>query len=152
MTRKVIVNSGLPAYVQNISIGPHQLSADESPETGGADAGPNPYELVMAALGACTSMTVRMYAERRNWPLEKVQVDLTFSRLHAADCDDCSRKKGIVNRIEKKITLIGDLSEIQRERLLHMASNCPVHRVLAQTIDISSTLNTENMSAASAEV
>jgi len=115
------------------------LLADEPPAAGGADAGPNPYELVMAGLGACTSMTVRMYAERRNWPLEKVQVQLKFSRIHAADCDDCSRKKGIVNRIEKRITLIGDLSEIQRERLLHVANNCPVHRVLARTIEISST-------------
>ncbi len=139
MTRNIVVNSGFPAYVQNISIGSHQLLADELPEAGGADAGPNPYELVMAGLGACTSMTVRMYAERRNWPLEKVQVQLKFSRIHAADCDDCSRKKGIVNRIEKRITLIGDLSEIQRERLLHVANNCPVHRVLARTIEISST-------------
>ena len=126
MTRNITVNSGSPAYVQNISIGPHALLADEPPEAGGADTGPNPYEFVMAALGACTSMTVRMYAERRNWPLEKVEVDLKFSRLHAADCDDCSRKKGIVNRIEKRITFIGDLSEIQRQRLLHMANNCPV--------------------------
>jgi putative redox protein len=139
VTRNIVVNSGFPAYVQNISIGSHQLLADEPPESGGADAGPNPYELVMAGLGACTSMTVRMYAERRNWPLEKVQVQLKFSRIHAADCDDCSRKKGIVNRIEKRITLIGDLSEIQRERLLHVANNCPVHRVLARTIEISST-------------
>ena len=139
MTRNIVVNSGFPAYVQNISIGSHQLLADEPPAAGGADAGPNPYELVMAGLGACTSMTVRMYAERRNWPLEKVQVQLKFSRIHAADCDDCSRKKGIVNRIEKRITLIGDLSEIQRERLLHVANNCPVHRVLARTIEISST-------------
>ena len=139
MTRNIVVNSGFPAYVQNISIGSHQLLADEPPESGGADAGPNPYELVMAGSGACTSMTVRMYAERRNWPLEKVQVQLKFSEFYAADCDDCSRKKGIVNRIEKRITLIGDLSEIQRERLLHVANNCPVHRVLARTIEISST-------------
>jgi uncharacterized OsmC-like protein len=139
VTRNIVVNSGFPAYVQNISIGSHQLLADEPPGSGGADAGPNPYELVMAGLGACTSMTVRMYAERRNWPLEKVQVQLKFSRIHAADCDDCSRKKGIVNRIEKRVTLIRDLSEIQRERLLHVANNCPVHRVLARTIEISST-------------
>ena len=152
VTRNVKVNSSSLAYVQNISIGPHELLADEPPEAGGADAGPNPYEFVMAALGACTSMTVRMYAERRNWPLEKVQVDLTFSRLHAADCDDCSRKKGIVNRIEKRITFTGDLSEIQRERLLHMANNCPVHRILARTIEIYSTLSTETMSAPSVEV
>ena len=151
MSRNVIVNSSFPAYVQNMSIGPHQLLADEPPEAGGADAGPNPYELVMAALGACTSMTVRMYAERRNWPLEKVQVDLTFSRIHAADCQDCNRKKGIVNRITKRITFTGDLSEIQRQRLLHMANNCPVQRVLARTIEISSTLTIESMSAESAD-
>ena len=142
MTRNILVNSGLSAYVQDISIGPHQLLADEPAEAGGADAGPNPYELVMAGLGACTSMTVRMYAERRNWPLEKVQVELTFSRIHAVDCDDCSRKKGIVNRIEKRITFIGDLSEVQRQRLLHVANSCPVHRVLSRTIEITSKLNT----------
>ena len=152
VTRNVIVNSNFPPYVQKISIGPHHLLADEPSEAGGADAGPNPYELVMAALGACTSMTVRMYAERRNWPLEKVHVDLTFSRFHAADCDDCSRKKGIVNRITKRTTFIGDLSEIQRQRLMHIANKCPVHRVLARTIEISSTLNSGSMSAASAEV
>jgi len=99
VTRNIVVNSGVPAYVQNISMGPHQLLADEPPEAGGADAGPNPYELVMAGLGACTSMTVRIYAERRNWSLEKVQVQLRFSRIHAVDCDDCSRKKGMVNRV-----------------------------------------------------
>jgi uncharacterized OsmC-like protein len=93
-----------------------------------------------------------MYAKRRNWRFEKVQVDLTFSRIHAADCDDCSRKKGIVNRIEKRITFIGHLSEIRRQRLLHVANNCPVHRLLARTIEISSTLNTDTMSVASAEV
>jgi hypothetical protein len=93
VSRNIIVNSGFPAYAQNISKGPHQLFADEPAKAGGADEGPNPYDLVMAALGACTSMTVRMYAERRNWRLEKVQVDLTFSRIHAADCDDCSREQ-----------------------------------------------------------
>src|ERR1700758_3360630 len=141
MTRNIVVNSGFPAYVQNISIGSHQLLADEPTDAGGTDAGPNPYELVMAALGACTSMTVQMYAERRQWPLEKVQVHLTFSRIHAVNCDDCNRRKGIVNRIEKEITLMGELSEIQRQRLLHVANNCPVHRVLDSAIEISSTLN-----------
>lgn len=142
MTRNVSVNTGSSAYLQEVSIGPHQLFADEPTDAGGTDAGPNPYELMMAALGACTSMTVQMYAERRQWPLEKVRVHLTFSRIHAVDCDDCKRKKGMVNRIEKEITLIGDLSEIQRQRLLHVANNCPVHRVLDSTIEISSTLNT----------
>ena len=80
----------------------------------------------MAALGACTSMTARMYAERKNWPLEKVLVGLTFSSIHAADCDDCGRKEGIADRIEKRITFIGDLSETQRQRLLQVAKNCPV--------------------------
>jgi len=141
VTRTVLVNSGSLAYVQTLSIGPHQLLADEPTDAGGTDAGPNPYELVMAALGACTSMTVRMYAERRQWPLEKVHVRATFSRLHAADCGNCNRKKGIVNRIEKEITLVGDLSETQRQRLLRVANNCPVHRVLASTIEIVSTLS-----------
>jgi len=145
VTRNIVVNSGLSAYVQDISIGPHELFADEPTEAGGTDAGPNPYELVMAGLGACTSMTVRMYAERRNWPLENVQVELRFSRIHAVDCNDCSRRKGIVNRIEKQITFIGDLSEVQRQRLLQVANSCPVHRVLSRAIEITSTLNTGSM-------
>lgn len=140
MTRDVLVNSGIAAYVQNISIGSHRLLADEPTDAGGTNAGPNPYELVMAALGACTSMTVRMYAERRQWPLEKVHVQLTFSRIHAIDCDDGNHEKGMVSRIEREIAFVGDLSEIQRERLMHVANNCPVHRALAPTIEISSTL------------
>ena len=97
------MNSGSSAYVQNISIGSHHLLADEPTEAGGTNAGPNPYELVMAALGACTSMTVRMHAERRQWPLEKIHVHLKFSRIHAVGCDDCNHEKGMVNRIEKEI-------------------------------------------------
>ena len=152
MTRDIRVNSGASAYIQNITIGSHHLFADEPAEAGGADAGPNPYELVMAALGACTSMTARIYAERKNWPLEKVLVELTFSRIHAADCDDCGRNEGIVDRIEEKITFIGDLSETQRQRLLQVAKNCPVHRLLAGTVEIVTVLNAGSISAESPQI
>jgi putative redox protein len=134
--REVLVNSSLTAYVQNISVGPHRLQADEPSDSGGNDAGPNPYELLLAALGACTSMTVRMYAERRLWPLQGVQVRLTFSRIHAADCAECDTKKGMVNQIDIEISFQGDLSENQRDRLIEIANNCPVHRTLASETQI----------------
>jgi putative redox protein len=150
MPRSVVVSAGSSSYVQNIFIGPHLLLADEPSDSGGNDAGPNPYELLLAALGACTSMTVRMYAERRLWPLQGVQVRLTFSRIHAADCAECDTKKGMVNRIDIEISFQGDLSENQRERLMEIANNCPVHRTLASETQIHTRL-TETIASLPAE-
>ena len=94
MPGSVVVNSGLSRYAQNISVGPHLLQADEPRDVGGNDEGPNPHELLLAALGACTSMTVRMYAERKQWPLRSVEVRLAHSRIHAEDCAECDTKQG----------------------------------------------------------
>jgi uncharacterized OsmC-like protein len=125
---------------QNITAGNHTLVADEPPGAGGNDGGPDPYSLLLAALGACTSMTLQMYARHKQWPLEKVNVRLTHSRIHAEDCDDCALKSGKISRIERHISLTGQLNDEQRARLLEVAERCPVHRTLTSEISIKSYL------------
>lgn len=105
----------------------HFLRADEPMKYGGSDLGPTPYDLLLMSLGSCTSMTLRMYANRKQWPLEDVQVRLLHERVHAEDCVDC---KANIERITRRITLVGDLDREQRERLLEIADRCPVHRSL----------------------
>ena len=140
MARAITV-SGVPGGLrQDILIGPHRLVADEPPEAGSDDAGPNPYEFLLAALGACTNMTLRMYADRKGWPLEDVRVVLTHARSYAQDCVDCEEQETMVDRIERRITLIGELSKEQRQRLLEMADRCPVHRTLTSKVEIRSAL------------
>ena len=136
MSRTVIVKSGLLRYSQKIHVGSHVLRADEPCDDGGYDFGPNPFELLLAALGACTSMTVRMYAERKQWPLESVEVHLAHSKIHAEECATCDTKEGMLDRIEREITLFGDLSDEQRHRLLEIAERCPVHRTLVSEVQI----------------
>lgn len=140
MPRTVMVNSGIVRYAQNISVGPHLLRADEPHNSGGNDIGPNPYELLLSALGACTSMTLRMYAERKQWPLRGVQVRLAHSKIHAEDCAACDTKQGTLDQIDAEISLIGDLSEDQRQRLMEIADRCPVHRTLISEVQIRTTL------------
>jgi putative redox protein len=132
----VVVNAAASKYAQDISVGAHLLHADEPLESGGGDMGPTPYELLLAALGACTSMTLRMYAEQKQWPLQGVQVRLTHSRMHAEDCSTCDTKQGMLNRVDAEILLVGDLSAEQRERLMEIAERCPVHRTLVSEIYI----------------
>jgi uncharacterized OsmC-like protein len=136
MPRSVVVKAGPSRFGQNISVGPHLLQADEPRNVGGNDEGPNPYELLLAALGACTSMTVRIYAERKQWPLQGVEVSLAHSRIHAEDCAECDTKQGMLDRIEAEITFIGDLSDDQRHRLMEIANICPVHRTLVSEVQI----------------
>ena len=140
MSMKVCVNSGSLRYAQEIAIGPHVLHADEPSEFGGNDTGPNPYELLLAALGACTSMTVRMYAERKQWPLKEVHISLAHSKIHAEDCAACETKIGTVDQIQLEISFAGDLSEEQRVKLLEIANKCPVHRTLVSEIRIEAKL------------
>jgi putative redox protein len=140
MPRSVFVHSGSLRYDQNISIGSHVLKVDEPTEHGGDDVGPNPYELLLAALGACTSMTVQMYAERKQWPLHGVQVSLSYARVHAEDCAECETKVGMVDRIELGISFTGDLSVEQQPRLLDIANKCPVHRTLVSRVEIDTRL------------
>lgn len=126
--------------VNEIFSGPHRLLADEPVSAGGSDRGPDPYKLLIAALGACTSMTLRMYARHKNLPLEGVTVRLRHQKIHATDCEECETKSGKLDQIEREITLTGPLEEEQRQRLLEIASKCPVHRTLKSEIQILSHL------------
>jgi putative redox protein len=126
----VVTETGVP-YAQRIETGGFLLSSDEPASAGGADAGPDPYALLLAALGACTSVTLRMYANRKGWPLEAVSVRVGHDKIHARDCDDCeTRDDGRIDRFTREITLTGPLSEEQRQRLAEIAERCPVHRTL----------------------
>jgi putative redox protein len=116
--------------LHHITAGPHHLLADEPEDHGGGDVGPNPYELLLASLGACTGMTLRMYADRKQWPLERVRVRLSHEKIHAEDCRDCETKEGKVDRIKRLLVLEGDLSDQQRQRLVEIADRCPVSRTL----------------------
>ena len=136
----VIVRGSATGLAQEIETGRHRLVADEPVEAGGTDTGPSPYELLLAALGACTSMTLSMYARRKQWPLEQVTVRLRHDKIHAQDCAECETKEGRLDRIEREISLAGPLDAEQRERLLPIANRCPVHRTLVSEVDIRSRL------------
>jgi uncharacterized OsmC-like protein len=137
--RVVMVRGNGAGLNQEIIVGPNRLTADE-PEPVGTDSGPTPYNLLAAALGACTSMTLTLYAQRKEWPLESVTVVLRHDKIHAEDCADCETKEGKVDRIERAIELGGPLTEEQRQRLLEIAEKCPVKRTLCSEIDIQSRL------------
>ena len=132
----VIVRGDATGLAQEIETGRHRLVADEPVEAGGTDTGPSPYELLLAALGARTSMTLSMYAQRKHWPLERVTVRLRHDKIHAKDCAECETKEGMLDRIEREISLTGPLEAEQRERLLAIANRCPVHRTLVSEVDI----------------
>jgi uncharacterized OsmC-like protein len=126
-------------FQQEIIAGSHHLLTDEPVNVGGLDSGLGPYDLLLAALGACTSMTLRLYAERKKLPLTRATVRLRHSRIYAADCAECETKEGMLDRIERVITLEGDLGAEDRKRLLEIADKCPVHRTLTSEIDIRTT-------------
>ncbi|WP_454725990.1 MULTISPECIES: bifunctional alpha/beta hydrolase/OsmC family protein [Cupriavidus] len=123
-------------YQQRIAAGPHRLVADEPVSFGGLNGGPAPYDLLLAGLGACTSMTMRMYADRKGWPLEHVAVSLRHEKIHAADCADCATTEGKIDWIEREITMQGPLDDAQRAALLEIADKCPVHRTLHSEVVI----------------
>ena len=132
----VIVRGDASGFAQEIVSGRHRLTADEPIEVGGKDTGPSPYELLLAALGSCTSMTISLYARTRKWPLQSVTVHLRHSKIHAADCRDCETKVGRIDQIERDLQLVGDLQAEQRSKLLEIADKCPVHRTLKSEIEI----------------
>jgi len=134
--KKVLVAGGPEGYTQRIRVRAHTLTADEPAEVGGTDLGPNPYDLLLSALGACTSMTLHMYARHKGWPLAGVEVTLDHQRIHARDCEHCESESGQISRLRGEITLTGELSEERRQRLLEIAHRCPVHRTLKGEIDI----------------
>jgi uncharacterized OsmC-like protein len=123
-------------FQQEIIAGTHRLLADEPVNVGGFDSGPGPYDLLLAALGACTAMTLRLYADRKKLPLTRTQVRLRHNRIYATDCAECETKEGMIDRIERVITLEGDLDAGQRAQLIDIANKCPVHRTLKSEIDI----------------
>jgi uncharacterized OsmC-like protein len=138
--REVVVHGDAAGFAQQILAGAHALTADEPIDSGGTDIGPSPYDLLLAALGACTSMTVGMYARHKAWPLESVTVRLRHSRIHAADCADCETKDGMLDRIERDVQFIGALTDAQRAKLLEISNQCPVHRTLSSEVDIQTRL------------
>jgi len=123
-------------FKQEITTGAHHLLADEPTDVGGLNSGPGPYDLLLAALGACTSMTLRLYANQKKLPLKRVEVRLRHDRIYAVDCAECDTKQGLIDHIERVITLEGDLSAAQRARLMEIADKCPVHRTLKSEVDI----------------
>ena len=132
----VVRETRLSKFQQTVSIGPHQMLADEPVAAGGEDTGPGPYDFVLAGLGACTSMTMRMYADRKSLPLERVTVTLRHSRIYADDCADCETRAGMLDRIDRIIAMEGDLDAEQRRKLMEIADKCPVHRTLTSEIHI----------------
>jgi putative redox protein len=137
---EVVVEGKTSSFLQRIQARNLTFSADEPLDKGGTNLAPNPYELLLAGLGACTSMTLKMYAGRKEWPLEAVRVTLRHDRIHAEDCEDCEKDTGMIDVIDKKLELQGDLSKEQRERLLAISARCPVHRTLLNEIKIRSEL------------
>ena|SRR2546423_15631561 len=133
---QVVVHGDAKGFAQKIDISSHQLIADEPASYGGTDSGASPYDLILAALGACTSMTMGLYARKREWPLEKITVSLHHSKIHASDCEECETKEGRIDRIEMEIHLDGQLTDEQRTKLMEVAGKCPVHQTLTHEINI----------------
>jgi uncharacterized OsmC-like protein/alpha/beta superfamily hydrolase len=123
-------------YQQEIMSGPHRFLADEPVAFGGLDSGPGPYDLLLASLGACTSMTIRIYADRKELPLERVTVRLNHKKVHAEDCAECESKDGMIDRIDRNITLEGNLDAEARKKLMEIADKCPVHKTLTSEVSI----------------
>ncbi len=123
-------------FQQTISVGPHRLVADEPVAAGGEDTGPGPYDFLLAGLGACTSMTMRLYADRKSLPLERVTVTLKHSKIYAKDCEECETRDGMLDQIDRVIAMEGTLDPDQRKRLMEIADKCPVHRTLTSEIRI----------------
>ena len=132
----VVAETGAGKFTQTIMAGHHHLAADEPKSAGGGDTGPNPYDLLLSALGACTSMTLRLYADHKKLSVGPISVRLRHAKVHASDCAECEDREGKVDRIDRVLTLTGNLDAEQRKRLLEIADKCPVHRTLTSEIDI----------------
>jgi putative redox protein len=135
--RRVIVQETRASkFQQAVTVGPHRLTADEPVAAGGQDTGPGPYDFLLTGLGACTSMTMRMYADRKSLPLDRVTVTLKHSKIYAKDCEECETSEGMLDQIEREISIEGALDDEQRKKLMEIADKCPVHRTLHSEIRI----------------
>jgi uncharacterized OsmC-like protein len=133
---EVVVRGNAREFLQEVVSGKHHLQADEPVNYGGGDAAPGPYDYLLIGLGVCTSMTIGLYARRKQLPLENIIVSLRHSRIHAEDCEDCETKKGMLDRIDVAVQLTGPLTPEQHARLMEIAGKCPVHRTLKSEIQI----------------
>ena len=132
----VVVHGDARSFRQEIVSDKHRLGADEPVNAGGGDTGPDPYDYLLVSLGTCTSMTVGLYARRKQMPLENIIVSLWHSRIHAKDCEECETKEGILDRIDVEVELTGSLTVEQHAKLMEIAAICPVHRTLTSEINI----------------
>lgn len=137
---EVVVRGAASGLRQEVEAGSHRWVADEPTTVGGTDAGPTPYDLLLGALGSCTSMTLRLYADRRKWPLEGIVVRLQHHRIHRDDCVNCEKKDASIERVERTLELRGPLTDEQRAKLLDIAERCPVHQTLQHNLDVRTTL------------
>jgi len=135
-TVHVVVRGGAEDFRQQITAGKHDFVADEPASVGGGDAGPDPYDYLLTALGACTSMTIGFYARRHRLPLEHIAVSLSHARIYASDWEECETKEGMLDRIDVEVELTGALSAEQHAKLMEVAARCPVHRTLTSEINI----------------
>lgn len=139
-TKKVLARIGSTGFTTDIRTENHSITADEPLSLGGGDFGLSPYDLLLSALGACTAMTMRIYADRKGWPIEEIIVNLSHEKLNAADCPDCTTTSGFIDKIEKEIEIKADLDSEQKQRLLEIADRCPVHRTLHHEVKVYSKL------------
>jgi putative redox protein len=135
-TADIVVRGDARSFKQEIVAGKHRLLADEPLTAGGGDAGPDPYDYLLASLGICTSMTIGFYARRNQLRLENITVSLWHWRIYAKDCEECETKEGMLDRIDVEVELTGSLSEAQHAKLMEIAAKCPVHRTLTSEINI----------------
>jgi len=135
-TVHVVVRGTAANFQQEVTAGKHNFVADEPVSAGGSDAGPDPYDYLLAALGVCTSMTIGLYSRRNHLPLENITVSLSHSRIYAADCGECETKQGMLDRIDVEVELTGPLTAQQHAKLMQVAGKCPVHRTLTSEINI----------------
>lgn len=136
LVEHVVVRGKASGFLQQARAGKYEFTVDEPVSVGGTASAPDPYDYLIGALGACTSMTVGLFARKKNIPLEEVVVTLRHSRIHAEDCDHCETERGMLDRIEVDVQLIGNLTPEQHTKLIEVAGKCPVHRTLKSEIDI----------------
>ncbi len=140
----LVAETGEGKFLNHVIVGHHHFYADEPVEVGGNGAGPDPYDLLAAALGACTSMTLRMYAEHKGWPVERIQVRLEHEKIHAGACEKCEQAGGKIDQITRRIRVDGDLDDAQRKRLVEIANRCPVHQTLTRENSVQTCLDPDD--------